>query len=80
VQAGLLAIYLSGWQVAADANGAGHMYPAPKLCTPWIAYRLWCAASTTPRLADQIHSSDGCSDVHYLQPIVADAEAGFVEI
>ena len=77
VQAGLLAIYLSGWQVAADANGAGHMYPDQSLypvdSVPAVVRRI----NNTLLRADQIQHLDGRSDVHYLAPIVADAEAGF---
>ena len=77
VQAGLLAIYLSGWQVAADANGAGHMYPDQSLypvdSVPAVVRRI----NNALLRADQIQHLDGRSDVHYLAPIVADAEAGF---
>ncbi|MDB5271477.1 MAG: isocitrate lyase, partial [Hymenobacter sp.] len=77
VQAGLLAIYLSGWQVAADANGAGHMYPDQSLypvdSVPAVVRRI----NNALLRADQIQHLDGRSNVHYLAPIVADAEAGF---
>ena len=77
VQAGLLAIYLSGWQVAADANGAGHMYPDQSLypvdSVPAVVRRI----NNALMRADQIQHLSGQGDVHWLAPIVADAEAGF---
>jgi isocitrate lyase len=76
VKAGLKAIYLSGWQVAADANLAGETYPDQSLypvnSVPQIVRRLNAAL----RRADQIAWSEG-DDADYLAPIVADAEAGF---
>ncbi|GAB2768522.1 isocitrate lyase [Hymenobacter luteus] len=77
VQAGLPAIYLSGWQVAADANGAGHMYPDQSLypadSVPNVVRRI----NNALLRADQIQSVSGEGSVHWLVPIVADAEAGF---
>ncbi len=77
VKAGLKAIYLSGWQVAADANIAGEMYPDQSLypanSVPMVVKRI----NNTLLRADQIQCSEGKNDVDYLQPIVADAEAGF---
>ncbi|SFC07690.1 isocitrate lyase [Flexibacter flexilis DSM 6793] len=77
VQAGLKAIYLSGWQVAADANLAGHMYPDQSLypadSVPNVVKRI----NNALLRADQIQSVTGEGDVHWLAPIVADAEAGF---
>ena len=77
VQAGLKAIYLSGWQVAADANGAGHMYPDQSLypadSVPGVVRRI----NNALLRADQIQSVSGEGAVHWLVPIVADAEAGF---
>ncbi|GAB3235799.1 isocitrate lyase [Hymenobacter seoulensis] len=77
VQAGLNAIYLSGWQVAADANGAGQMYPDQSLypadSVPNVVRRI----NNALLRADQIQSVSGEGDVHWLVPIVADAEAGF---
>jgi len=77
VQAGLLAIYLSGWQVAADANGAGHMYPDQSLypvdSVPAVVRRI----NNALMRADQIQHLSGKGEVHWLAPIVADAEAGF---
>ena len=77
VRAGLKAIYLSGWQVAADANLAGEMYPDQSLypanSVPSVVKRINNALIR----ADQIDHSEGKSDIHWLAPIVADAEAGF---
>jgi isocitrate lyase len=77
VRAGLKAIYLSGWQVAADANLAGNMYPDQSLypCTsvPEVVRRI----NRTLQRADQIHHSEGKNGIHWFAPIVADAEAGF---
>jgi isocitrate lyase len=77
VQAGLEAIYLSGWQVAADANLGGEMYPDQSLypanSVPMVVKKINNALIR----ADQIQSVDGQGDIHYLVPILADAEAGF---
>ena len=77
VRAGLKAIYLSGWQVAADANLAGQMYPDQSLypfdSVPNVVRRI----NNTLRRADQIEVSEGKKTVDWFQPIVADAEAGF---
>src|SRR5213592_3464314 len=77
VRAGLRAIYLSGWQVAADANAAGATYPDQSLypanSVPQVVRRL----SNALLRADQIDWSEGRSGTHWLAPIVADAEAGF---
>ena len=77
VEAGLKAIYLSGWQVAADANLAGEMYPDQSLypanSVPMVVNRI----NNALRRADQIQSLTGQGDTHYLAPIIADAEAGF---
>src|SRR5690349_1417453 len=77
VHAGLKAIYLSGWQVAADANLAGHMYPDqslyPSNSVPAVVKRINAALQR----ADQIHHSEGKDDIYWYAPIVADAEAGF---
>ena len=77
VKAGVPAIYLSGWQVAADANLAGEMYPDQSLypanSVPSVVKRInGCLAR-----ADQIAHSEGKTDIDYFAPIVADAEAGF---
>jgi isocitrate lyase len=77
VKAGLKAIYLSGWQVAADANVAGEMYPDQSLypanSVPLVVKRI----NNTLLRADQLHHAEGKDDIDWLQPIVADAEAGF---
>ncbi|HMB68533.1 MAG TPA: isocitrate lyase, partial [bacterium] len=77
VKAGLKAVYLSGWQVAADANLAGHMYPDQSLypanSVPMVVKRINQALGR----ADQIDHMEGKSDTHWFAPIVADAEAGF---
>ena len=77
VKAGLNAIYLSGWQVAADANLAGEMYPDQSLypanSVPQVVKRI----NNTLLRADQLNHAEGKDDVDWLQPIVADAEAGF---
>ena len=77
VKAGLKAIYLSGWQVAADANSAGQMYPDQSLypvdSVPNVVRRI----NNALLRADQLHHAEGDDSVDWLQPIVADAEAGF---
>ncbi|HEB4953103.1 TPA: isocitrate lyase [Bacillus cereus] len=77
VKAGLKAIYLSGWQVAADANLSGHMYPDQSLypanSVPAVVKRI----NQTLQRADQIQHMEGSDDTDYFVPIVADAEAGF---
>jgi len=77
VKAGLKAIYLSGWQVAGDANLAGEMYPDQSLypanSVPAVVRRI----NNTFQRADQIQWSEGTGDVDFYAPIVADAEAGF---
>ena len=76
-QAGLKAIYLSGWQVAADANLAGQMYPDQSLypanSVPHVVKRI----NQALQRADQIQTSEGKGDVYWYAPIVADGEAGF---
>jgi isocitrate lyase len=76
-KAGLKAIYLSGWQVAADANLAGEMYPDQSLypadSVPKVVERI----NNTFRRADQIQWMEGKEEIDYFVPIVADAEAGF---
>ncbi len=77
VRAGLKAIYLSGWQVAADANLAGHMYPDqslyPSNSVPQVVKRI----NQALQRADQIDHMEGRSGTHWFAPIIADAEAGF---
>ena len=77
VKAGLQAIYLSGWQVAGDANTAGEMYPDQSLypvnSVPAVVEKI----NNTFRRADQIQWMEGTGEVDFFAPIVADAEAGF---
>jgi isocitrate lyase len=77
VKAGLEAVYLSGWQVAADANNAGEMYPDqslyPASSVPEVVRRI----NKTFQRADQIAKLEGDSSTYWFAPIVADAEAGF---
>ncbi len=77
VKAGLDAIYLSGWQVAADANNAGEMYPDqslyPSSSVPEVVRRI----NRTLQRADQIDHLEGRKGTDWFVPIVADAEAGF---
>ena len=77
VKAGLEAIYLSGWQVAADANLSGHMYPDQSLypanSVPSVVKRI----NQALQRADQIQTAEGKGDTHWFAPIVADMEAGF---
>jgi isocitrate lyase len=77
VQAGLKAIYLSGWQVAADANEAGQMYPDQSLYPADSVPNVVRKINNALMRADQIHNMDGKNGVYWLAPIVADAEAGF---
>src|SRR6185436_18880917 len=77
IQAGLQAIYLSGWQVAADANGAGQMYPDQSLYPCNSVPSAVRAINAALQRADQIHHAKGLNGVHWFAPIVADAEAGF---
>ena len=78
VKAGLEAIYLSGWQVAADANLAGETYPDQSLYPATSAPALVRRLNKALRRADQIEHAEGSSNGRYwLAPIVADAEAGF---
>ena len=77
VRAGLKAIYLSGWQVAADANTAGAMYPDQSLYPANAAPELCRRINRTLQRADQIERSEGDVTRDWFAPIVADAEAGF---
>jgi isocitrate lyase len=77
VQAGLKAIYLSGWQVAADANLSGNMYPDQSLYPADSVPSVVKKINNALLRADQIQSVTGEGGVHWLAPIVADAEAGF---
>jgi len=77
VKAGLDAIYLSGWQVAADANLSGQMYPDQSLypanSVPHVVKRI----NQALQRADQVYHAEGKNGIHWFAPIVADAEAGF---
>src|ERR1700691_5979875 len=77
VKAGLDAIYLSGWQVAGDANLSGHMYPDQSLypadSVPAVVKRI----NNALQRADELHHAEGNDSVDWFKPIVADAEAGF---
>ena len=77
VRAGLRSIYLSGWQVAADNNKAGSMYPDQSLYPSDSGPELVRCINNTLRRADQIQSLDGEGGIDWFVPIVADAEAGF---
>jgi isocitrate lyase len=77
VQAGLLAIYCSGWQVAGDANGAGQMYPDQSLYPSDSVPALVRRINNALLRADQIQHADGAAGPYWFAPIVADAEAGF---
>jgi isocitrate lyase len=77
VKAGLKAIYLSGWQVAADANLAAHTYPDQSLYPVSSAPALVSRLNNALLRADQIDAAEGKNGTYWLAPIVADAEAGF---
>jgi isocitrate lyase len=77
VKAGLNAIYLSGWQVAADANLSEHVYPDQSLYPVTSAPALVRRLNNALRRADQIEAAEGSNGRYWLAPIVADAEAGF---
>ncbi len=77
VQGGLKAIYLSGWQVAGDANLAGEMYPDQSLYPANSVPAIVRSINNAFTRADQIQHMEGKGDTHWFAPIVADAEAGF---
>ncbi|WP_113929495.1 isocitrate lyase [Bacillus sp. P14.5] len=77
VKAGLKAIYLSGWQVAADANVAGQMYPDQSLYPVNSVPQVVKCINNALTRADQIQHMEGEGEIDYFAPIVADAEAGF---
>lgn len=77
VQAGLKAIYLSGWQVAGDANDALQMYPDQSLYPVTSVPTVLRKINNALMRADQIQHMEGKDDIYYFAPIVADAEAGF---
>ena len=77
VRAGLKAVYVSGWQVAADANNAGEMYPDQSLYPSDSVPGLVRKINRALQRADQVHHSEGKNGVNWFAPLVADAEAGF---
>ncbi|HLW55592.1 MAG TPA: isocitrate lyase [Candidatus Angelobacter sp.] len=77
VQAGIKSIYLSGWQVAGDANLAGQMYPDQSLYPANSVPAVVKAINNQFLRADQIHHAEGKNGIYWFAPIVADAEAGF---
>jgi len=82
VKAGLKAIYVSGWQVAADANNAGQMYPDQSLYPADSVPNLVRRINQALMRADQIHHAEGnnnnnVADINWFPPLIADAEAGF---
>ncbi len=77
VKAGLLAIYVSGWQVAADANDAGQMYPDQSLYPADSVPNLVRHINSALIRADQIHHAEGRNGIQWFAPLIADAEAGF---
>ena len=77
VKAGLKAVYLSGWQVAADANDNGEMYPDQSLYSVDSVPKVVKRINSAFQRADQIQWSEGKNDIDFFAPIVADAEAGF---
>jgi isocitrate lyase len=77
VQGGLKSIYLSGWQVAGDANLAGQMYPDQSLYPSNSVPAVVKEINNAFLRADQIHHAEGKNGVYWFAPIVADAEAGF---
>ncbi|MGE5609090.1 MAG: isocitrate lyase, partial [Bacillota bacterium] len=77
VAAGLKAIYVSGWQVAADANNAGQMYPDQSLYPCDSVPELVRRINNAFQRADQIHHAEGDDSIYWYAPLVADAEAGF---
>ena len=77
VSAGLKAIYVSGWQVAADANDSGQTYPDQSLYPADSVPNLVRRLNQSLVRADQIHHSEGRNETYWFAPLVADAEAGF---
>src|SRR6266436_4832982 len=77
VKAGLQAIYVSGWQVAADANDAGQMYPDQSLYPADSVPNLVRRINQALIRADQIHHAEGRNGIQWFAPLIADAEAGF---
>ena len=77
VTAGLKAIYVSGWQVAADANNAGQMYPDQSLYPADSVPNMVRRINSALQRADQVHHSEGKNGMNWFVPLIADAEAGF---
>ena len=77
VAAGLEAVYVSGWQVAADANTAGEMYPDLSLYPANSVPQVVRTMNRSLQRADQIHHAEGKNGINWFVPMVADAEAGF---
>ncbi len=77
VEGGLPAIYVSGWQVAGDANSSGQMYPDQSLYPVDSVPALVKRINNALQRSDQIQHSQGSSEIHWYAPLVADAEAGF---
>jgi isocitrate lyase len=77
VKAGLAAIYVSGWQAAADANDAGQMYPDQSLYPADSVPHLVRRINQAFIRADQIHHAEGKNGIHWFAPLIADAETGF---
>ena len=77
VRCGLKAIYVSGWQVAADANESGEMYPDQSLYPSHSVPSLVRRINHALQRADQIHHAEGDTDTNWFVPLIADAEAGF---
>jgi isocitrate lyase len=77
VKAGLQAVYVSGWQVAADANDAGQMYPDQSLYQADSVPNLCRRINQALMRADQVHHAEGQQSAYWFAPLVADAEAGF---
>jgi isocitrate lyase len=77
VSAGLKAIYVSGWQVAADANNAGQMYPDQSLYPADSVPNMVRRINSALQRADQIHHAEGKNGINWFVPLIADAEAGF---
>ena len=77
VQAGLKAIYCSGWQVAGDNNSAGAMYPDQSLYPVDSVPKLVEKINNSLMRTDEIHWAEGNTEIDWMAPIIADAEAGF---
>jgi len=80
VHAGLQAIYVSGWQVAADANLSGEMYPDQSLYPADSVPSMVRRINKALQRADQTHHSEGKNGINWFAPLIADAEAGLAAI